>query len=120
VPFNLGICDIQIAGDLLFDLRSVSPLRTSNSRDVSFSASAFVDTSSTAVMKQMGAYCSPIAISLTALTSDLAGNDLCTNPAAPAASASCTIWGLVLSRLRSGLSIHLGSLSFEGQGAFAT
>jgi hypothetical protein len=27
---------------------------------------------------------------------------------------------LVLSRLRSGLSIHLGSLSFEGQGAFAT
>ncbi|WP_052245339.1 type VI secretion system tip protein VgrG [Halocynthiibacter namhaensis] len=28
--------------------------------------------------------------------------------------------GLVLSRLRSGLSTHLGSLSFEGQGAFAT
>jgi hypothetical protein len=27
---------------------------------------------------------------------------------------------VVLSRLRSGLSIHLGSLSFEGQGAFAT
>jgi hypothetical protein len=27
---------------------------------------------------------------------------------------------LVLSRLRSGLSTHLGSLSFEGQGAFAT
>ena len=27
---------------------------------------------------------------------------------------------LVLSRLRSGLSPHLGSLSFEGQGAFAT
>ena len=27
---------------------------------------------------------------------------------------------MVLSRLRSGLSTHLGSLSFEGQGAFAT
>jgi hypothetical protein len=27
---------------------------------------------------------------------------------------------LALSRLRSGLSTHLGSLSFEGQGAFAT
>ncbi|MDB4052955.1 GNAT family N-acetyltransferase [Octadecabacter sp.] len=27
---------------------------------------------------------------------------------------------LVLSRLRSSLSTHLGSLSFEGQGAFAT
>ncbi|WVX50185.1 hypothetical protein ROLI_032810 [Roseobacter fucihabitans] len=27
---------------------------------------------------------------------------------------------VVLSRLRSGLSTHLGSLSFEGQGAFAT
>jgi len=27
---------------------------------------------------------------------------------------------LVLSRLRSGLSTHLGSLSFEGQGAFST
>jgi hypothetical protein len=29
-------------------------------------------------------------------------------------------FGLVLSRLRSGLSTHLGSLSFKGQGAFAT
>ena len=28
--------------------------------------------------------------------------------------------GLVLSRLRSGLSAHLGSLSFKGQGTFAT
>lgn len=28
--------------------------------------------------------------------------------------------GLVLSRLRSGFSTHLGSLSFEGQRAFAT
>ena len=28
--------------------------------------------------------------------------------------------GLVLSRLRSGLPTHLGSLSFEGQGTFAT
>jgi hypothetical protein len=101
VPLDLGICDIQIAGDLLFDLPSVSPLRTCNSRDVSFSASAFVDTSSTAVMKQMGAYCSPIAISLTALTSDLAGKDLCTNPAAPAASASCAIWGGGLTRDKS-------------------
>ena len=27
---------------------------------------------------------------------------------------------LVLSRLRSGLPTHLGSLSFEGQGTFAT
>ncbi len=27
---------------------------------------------------------------------------------------------LVLSRLRSGLSVHLGSLSFEGQGAFTS
>ena len=34
--------------------------------------------------------------------------------------AFCGHRAMVLSRLRSGLSIHLGSLSFEGQGAFAT
>ncbi len=37
-----------------------------------------------------------------------------------AASMKSTRRRLVLSRLRSGLSTHLGSLSFEGQGAFAT
>ena len=31
-----------------------------------------------------------------------------------------TLAQVILSRLRSGLSTHLGSLSFEGQGAFAT
>jgi hypothetical protein len=92
MQFDLGVRDIQTAGDLLFDLPSVSSLGTSNSRGVSFSTSAFVDPSSTAVMKQVGSYCSPIAMSLTALTSDLAGSDLCTNPATPAASASCEIW----------------------------
>ncbi len=30
------------------------------------------------------------------------------------------IYVMVLSRLRSGLSVHLGSLSFEGQGAFTS
>jgi hypothetical protein len=56
MQFDLGVRDIQIAGDLLFDLPSVSSLGTSNSRGVSFSTSAFVDTSSTAVMKQVGSY----------------------------------------------------------------
>jgi hypothetical protein len=31
-----------------------------------------------------------------------------------------SVWAVVLSRLRSGLSTHLGCLSFEGQGAFAS